>query len=154
LNGLRASDRGFPHYKNVIEASDSGASPAFKLSLITTHTDRFGPREAVSSGWRFRQPMMRVQTMSNQLFASILAAALSLASAASFAAPADNEAETRDQASPAKVQVEQGKTRYWSHPRLGMVKVDAAGRMLTTRSAAGDAARPAAPSGHPSTRTP
>ncbi len=91
--------------------------------------------------------------MSNKLFASIFAAALSLASAASFAVPAANEAEARDQASPAKAQVEEGKTRYWSHPRLGMVKVDAAGRMLTARSATDDAARPAAPSGHPSTRT-
>ncbi|WP_454909466.1 hypothetical protein [Variovorax gossypii] len=66
--------------------------------------------------------------MSNKLFASILAATLSLASAASFAAPAENQA--RDQATPAKVQTEDGKTRYWSHPRLGLVKVDAAGRML------------------------
>ncbi|WP_454902684.1 hypothetical protein [Variovorax gossypii] len=90
--------------------------------------------------------------MSNKLFASILAATLSLASAASFAAPAENQA--RDQATPAKVQTEDGKTRYWSHPRLGLVKVDAAGRMLTARSAADDAARPRAPSGHPSTRTP
>ncbi len=94
---------------------------------------------------------MRVQTVSNKFFASILAAALSLASAASFAAPSDNEA--RDQASPPKTQLNEGKTHYWSHPRLGMVKVDAAGRMLTARSAADDAARPAAPSGHPSTRT-
>ncbi|BDR09234.1 hypothetical protein CTR2_R25720 [Comamonas thiooxydans] len=90
--------------------------------------------------------------MSNKLFASILAAALSLASAASFSAPTDNE--VRDQASPAKVQAAKGKARYWSHPRLGLVKVDAAGRMLTARSAADDAARRAAPSGHPSTRTP
>jgi hypothetical protein len=90
--------------------------------------------------------------MSYKLFASILAAALSLASAASFAAPVDNEA--RDQASPAKAQVEERKTRYWSHPRLGMVKVDAAGRMLTARSTTDNAARrPAAPSEHPSTRT-
>ena len=90
--------------------------------------------------------------MFNKLYASVLASALSLASVSSFAAPID-ESAARDQATPAKTKVEEGKTRYWSHPRLGMVKVDAAGRMLTARSDTNDGARPAAPSGHPSTRT-
>lgn len=67
--------------------------------------------------------------MANKLFASLLATALSLGSATPYAAPTGHEA--RDQVSPAKVQGDEGKTRYWSHPRLGMVKVDAGGRMLT-----------------------
>ena len=67
----------------------------------------------------------RAKIMSNNLFASVFAAALSLASAASFAAPTD--VEVHDQAPPVKEQVGEGKTRYWNHPRLGMVKVDAAG---------------------------
>lgn len=88
--------------------------------------------------------------MSNNLFTVIFATALSLASATSFATPPN--LEVRDQALPANAQAEEG-TRYWSHPRLGMVKVDAAGRMYTTRSAANDTARPSIPSGQPSTRT-
>ena len=94
----------------------------------------------------------RAKIMSNNLFASVFAAALSLASAASFAAPTD--VEVHDQAPPVKEQVGEGKTRYWNHPRLGMVKVDAAGHMLTPRSTTADVGRPAVPSGQPSTRTP
>ncbi|WP_137860690.1 MULTISPECIES: hypothetical protein [Variovorax] len=88
--------------------------------------------------------------MSNQLFASILAAALSLGSAVSFAAAPDTGAP--NQATPAKAQAEGGKTHYWMHPRLGLVKVDAAGRMLSGRSSTSDAAQATAQSGHPSTR--
>lgn len=88
--------------------------------------------------------------MANKLFASLLATALSLGSATPYAAPTGHEA--RDQVSPAKVQGDEGKTRYWSHPRLGMVKVDAGGRMLTPPSATDDVARSAAPSGDPSAR--
>ena len=93
----------------------------------------------------------RAKIMSNNLFASVFAVALSLASAASFATPTG--VDVRDQVLPVKAQAEEGRTRYWSHPRLGMVKVDAAGRMLTGDSAKDDAARSAAPSGNPSTRT-
>ena len=89
--------------------------------------------------------------MFKKIFAPAVVAALSMACAVAFAASAGNEA--RDQASPVKAQAEEGRTRYWSHPRLGMVKVDAAGRMLTGDSAKDDAARSAAPSGNPSTRT-
>ncbi|WP_454902709.1 hypothetical protein [Variovorax gossypii] len=90
--------------------------------------------------------------MSNQLFASILAAALSLGAAVSFAAPPAVAPDTGapNQATPANA--EGGKTHYWMHPRLGLVKVDATGRMLSGRSAASDAAQAAAQSGHPSTR--
>ena len=89
--------------------------------------------------------------MSNNQFASVFAVALSLVSTASFATPTG--VDVRDQAPPVKAQLEEGRTRYGSHPRLGMVKVDAAGRMLTGDSAKDDAARSAAPSGNPSTRT-
>ena len=89
--------------------------------------------------------------MSNNLFTAIFATALSLASATSFATPPN--LEVRDQALPANAQAEEGRTRYWSHPRLGMVKVDAAGRMSSTRLAANDTVRPSVPSGQPSTRT-
>ena len=89
--------------------------------------------------------------MSNNLFTAIFATALSLASATSFATPPN--LEVRDQALRANAQAEEGRTRYWSHPRLGMVKVDAAGRMSSTRLAANDTARPSIPSGQPSTRT-
>ncbi|GDY38472.1 hypothetical protein ACINB_43640 [Acidovorax sp. NB1] len=92
----------------------------------------------------------RAKIMSNNLFASVFAVALSLASAASFATPTG--VDVRDQVLPVKAQAEEGRTRYWSHPRLGMVKVDAAGRMLTGDSAKDDTARSAASSGNPSTR--
>lgn len=88
--------------------------------------------------------------MFKKIFAPAVVAALSMACAVAFAASAGNEA--RDQASPVKMQVGEEAARYWSHPRLGMVKVDAAGRMLTGDSAKDDAARSAAPSGNPSTR--
>lgn len=88
--------------------------------------------------------------MSNNLFASVFAVALSLVSAASFATPTG--VDVRDPAPPVKAQVGEGKTRYWNHPRLGMVKVDAADRMLTSDSIKGDAARSATPSGNLSTR--
>lgn len=94
----------------------------------------------------------RAKIMSNNLFASVFAVALSLASAASFATPTG--VDVRDQVLPVKAQAEEGRTRYWSHPRLGMVKVDAAGHMLTPRSTTADVGRPAVPSGQPSTRTP
>lgn len=89
--------------------------------------------------------------MFKKIFAPAVVAALSMACAVAFAASAGNEA--RDQASPVKMQVGEETALYWSHPRLGMVKVDAAGRMLTGDSAKDDAARSAAPSGNPSTRT-
>lgn len=66
--------------------------------------------------------------MYKKMIVSMLVAAASLASATTFAAPADNE--VRVEASATRVATEDGKTRYWSHPRLGMIKVDAAGRML------------------------
>ncbi len=69
--------------------------------------------------------------MSNNLFASVFAVALSLASAASFATPTG--VDVRDQVLPVKAQAEEGRTRYWSHPRLGMVKVDAASRLAQPR---------------------
>ena len=89
--------------------------------------------------------------MFKKIFAPAVVAALSMACAVAFAASAGNEA--RDQASPVKMQVGEETARYWSHPRLGMVKVDAAGRMLTGDSAKDDAARSAGPSGNRSTRT-
>ena len=90
--------------------------------------------------------------MFKKIFAPAVVAALSMACAVAFAASAGNEA--RDQASPVKMQVGEETARYWSHPRLGMVKVDAAGHMLTPRSTTADVGRPAVPSGQPSTRTP
>ena len=89
--------------------------------------------------------------MFKKIFAPAVVAALSMACEVAFAASAGNEA--RAQASPGKMQAGEETARYWSHPRLGMVKVDAAGRMLTGDSAKDDAARSAAPSGNPSTRT-
>lgn len=86
--------------------------------------------------------------MSNNLFTAIFATALSLASA-TFATPQILKYAIRHCAN---AQAEEGRTRYWSHPRLGMVKADAAGRMSSTRLAANDTARPV-PSGQPSTRT-
>ena len=77
--------------------------------------------------------------MFKEMIVSMLIAIASLGTAAAFAAPADTD--VRGGATAAKAAPEDGKTRYWSHPRLGMVKVDAAGRMLTARSNPGDAAR-------------
>ena len=77
------------------------------------------------------------KTMYTKMIVSMLVAAASLASATTFAAPTDNE--VRVEASATKVATEDGKTRYWSHPRLGMIKVDAAGRMLAARSNTGEA---------------
>ena len=90
--------------------------------------------------------------MSTHLLASILAVILSLGSMTAMSAPAS--APAGDQPTAQEVRSDSGKVRYWSHPRLGMVKVDAAGRMLTGRNAIDEAKRQLAPAGHPSTRVP
>ena len=109
----------------------------------------FEPREAVSWADVLITDEER-KTMSKKMIVSILVAAATLASGITFAAPGGED--VRSQVLTTRAQPEDGKTRYWSHHRLGLVKVDAAGRMLTPRSTADDAARSAAPSGSPSSR--
>ena len=105
------------------------------LCPLADHSDTFtngsmpATVEPPAHRWHFDRWNVKVSAMSyNKFLTPILGAVLAAASLMVAAAP--SQTESQGGTTSWKQQSEQGPTHLWMHPRLGLVRVDAEGRML------------------------